>query len=112
MYKDDSTTVPTENGDSYREQDSLKQPTLSGVWCLHCELVTLDEDVGWDEFYDWDTCAHCDAGELDLWPVRGVNLRSGMHVATGSQELVDLRAFLHGDSDYPDDDQPWPGEGK
>lgn len=62
---------------------------LMGYWCLHCELITLDADVKHDEDGDLE-CPHCEAGEWDLWRVRG-SFQTGTQVETSSDYLDEIR---------------------
>lgn len=66
-----------------------------GVYCLHCEHVTLDDDIATNEYGD-RFCSVCDAGDWDLWPVRGPDL------ATGTSMSYDALAEARY---YPDEEE-------
>lgn len=68
----------------------------SGVWCVHCEHVTLDGDLAVDGEGD-RFCSVCDAGDLDLWTVRGTDLHTGMFIPTGSDLLAAVHVYDDGD---------------
>lgn len=61
----------------------------SGVWCVHCETITLTADVPDDED-GHPCCPHCGAGFLDLWDVRGPHIWTGLQIATASDELASV----------------------
>jgi hypothetical protein len=64
----------------------------TGVWCINCEHVTLTEDLEADE-YGGQFCSICDAGDWDLFDVRGTSFITGTQVGTGSDELEAIRYY-------------------